>query len=221
MLVLAQWHCPAMAGSNSSSIPTLEAHIREFNPDSWHNLIGVDPQDPVLFTGTIASNIAFGNSDATREQIEEATRQANCEFVWGMPKGSDTEIGRLSLSGGQRQRLAIARTLLKKPAILAMDEATSSLDATSEYRVNDAIDKILSSRQTTCMIVAHRISTIARAERIVVLEGFRALMAAQLDTTTADILVLLNSRESERSTIVDKNEALGEPEGSIACITVS
>ncbi|EJD08405.1 uncharacterized protein FOMMEDRAFT_101808 [Fomitiporia mediterranea MF3/22] len=205
--------------------------IREFNPDSWRNLIGVVPQDPVLFTGTIASNIAFGNSDATREQIEEAARQANCEFVWGMPKGFDTEIGRLSLSGGQRQRLAIARALLKKPAILAMDEATSSLDATSEYRVNDAIDKILSSRQTTCMIVAHRISTIARAERIVVLEGgkitesgtyrqlvsrpnsrFRALMAAQLDTTTADILVSSNSRESERSTIDDKNEALGEPE---------
>ena len=79
-------------------------------------------------------------------------------------------VGRTSLSGGQRQRLAIARALLKKPAILALDEATSSLDATSEHRVNDAIDKILRSRQTTCLIVAHRLSTIARAERIVVLE---------------------------------------------------
>lgn len=79
-------------------------------------------------------------------------------------------VGRASLSGGQRQRLAIARALLKKPAILALDEATSSLDATSEHRVNDAIDKILRSRQTTCLVVAHRLSTIARAERIVVLE---------------------------------------------------
>ena len=79
-------------------------------------------------------------------------------------------VGRSSLSGGQRQRLAIARALLKKPAILALDEATSSLDATSEHRVNDAIDKILRSRQTTCLVVAHRLSTIARAERIVVLE---------------------------------------------------
>lgn len=164
--------------------------IREFKPSSWRNIIGVVPQDPVLFTGTIASNIAYGREDISREQIEAAARQANCEFVWGMPKGFDTEstiieasmcsppltrinliVGRTSLSGGQRQRLAIARALLKKPAILALDEATSSLDATSEHRVNDAIDKILHARNTTCLIVAHRLSTIARAERIVVLEG--------------------------------------------------
>ncbi|KAG6837816.1 hypothetical protein H0H93_016184 [Arthromyces matolae] len=170
---------------------------------SWRQIIGIVPQDPILFTGTIASNIAYGNPDATREQIEHAAREANCEFVWGLPKGFDTEIGRQSLSGGQRQRLAIARALLKRPAILALDEATSSLDATSERRVNDAVDKILQSRQTTVLIVAHRLSTIARAERIVVLEDgrisesgtyhhlvnredsrFRALMAAQLNNST-------------------------------------
>ncbi|KAH9055376.1 P-loop containing nucleoside triphosphate hydrolase protein [Lactarius vividus] len=175
--------------------------IREFTPESWRNIIGVVPQDPVLFTGTIASNIAYGNESATREQIEAAAREANCEFVWGLPDGFDTQIGRLSLSGGQRQRLAIARALLKKPAILALDEATSSLDASAERRVNDAIDKILRSRHTTCLFVAHRLSTIARAERIVVLEDghitetgsyrelvqrensrFRSLMAAQLNT---------------------------------------
>ncbi|KZT21094.1 hypothetical protein NEOLEDRAFT_1139947 [Neolentinus lepideus HHB14362 ss-1] len=179
--------------------------IREFNPTSWRNVIGIVPQDPVLFTGTIATNIAYGNESATREQIEVAARQANCEFIWGMPQGFDTPIGRMSLSGGQRQRLAIARALLKKPAILALDEATSALDATSEHRVNDAIDKILLSRQTTCLIVAHRLSTIARAERIVVLEDgritesgtfnelvaregtrFRALMAAQLTAATGE-----------------------------------
>lgn len=180
--------------------------IREFNPNSWRNIIGIVPQDPVLFTGTIASNIAFGNPNATREQIEAAAREANCDFVWGMPKGFDTEIGRSSLSGGQRQRLAIARALLKRPAILALDEATSSLDATSEHRVNDAIDKILRDRQTTCLIVAHRLSTVTRAERIVVLEDgritesgtyrelvgrkdsrFRVLMAAQLGAAEAGL----------------------------------
>ncbi|TFK50936.1 P-loop containing nucleoside triphosphate hydrolase protein [Heliocybe sulcata] len=179
--------------------------IREFTPTSWRNVIGVVPQDPVLFTGTIASNIAYGNESVTRAQIEEAARQANCEFIWGMPQGFDTPIGRMSLSGGQRQRLAIARALLKRPAILALDEATSALDATSEHRVNDAIDRILLSRQTTCLIVAHRLSTIARAERIVVLEDgritesgtfnelvaqegtrFRALMAAQLTAATGE-----------------------------------
>ncbi|KAF9529782.1 ATP-binding cassette transporter [Crepidotus variabilis] len=179
--------------------------IREFSTTSWRSIIGVVPQDPVLFTGTIASNIAFGNPDVTREQIEDAAREANCEFIWGMPKGFDTEIGRLSLSGGQRQRLAIARALLKKPAILALDEATSALDATSERRVNDAVDKILRSSNTTVLFVAHRLSTIARAERIVVLEGgritesgtyhslvsrpdsrFRALMAAQLNAAAGE-----------------------------------
>ncbi|KAH6914032.1 ATP-binding cassette transporter [Coprinopsis sp. MPI-PUGE-AT-0042] len=199
--------------------------IREFSTVSWRNIIGIVPQDPVLFTGTIASNIAYGNSNATREEIETAAREANCEFIWGMPNGFDTEISRLSLSGGQRQRLAIARALLKKPRILALDEATSALDATSERRVNDAIDKILRSRQTTCIFVAHRLSTIARASRIVVLEDgqitesgtyrelvaqensrFRALMAAQLNAAAGKGLL-----QDEAKVHYQQGEELGEP----------
>ncbi|KAJ7503059.1 P-loop containing nucleoside triphosphate hydrolase protein [Mycena galericulata] len=202
--------------------------IREFSVESWRKAIGVVPQDPVLFTGTIASNIAYGNETATREQIEEAAREANCEFVWGMPKGFDTPIGRLSLSGGQRQRLAIARALLKKPALLALDEATSSLDATSEHRVNDAIDKILRKRQTTCLFVAHRLSTIARAERIVVLEDgkivetgtyhqlvsrqdsrFRALMAAQLNAAAGE-KVLVDDPEEDAEVEQETEEVPAE-----------
>ncbi|KAH7098295.1 P-loop containing nucleoside triphosphate hydrolase protein [Auriculariales sp. MPI-PUGE-AT-0066] len=179
--------------------------IREFTVDSWRQTIGLVPQDPVLFTGTIAENIAFGLSNVTREDIEEAARQANCEFIWDMTHGFDTRIGRLSLSGGQRQRLAIARALVRKPRLLALDEATSALDAASELRVNDAVDRILSARDTTCVIVAHRLSTVARAERIVVLEEghvteqgtyrelvtkensrFRELMRAQLDAASGE-----------------------------------
>ncbi|KAF7351012.1 ATP-binding cassette transporter [Mycena sanguinolenta] len=202
--------------------------IREFSIESWRSVIGIVPQDPVLFTGTIASNIAFGNPGATREQIEQAARDANCD--------SFIIVGRLSLSGGQRQRLAIARALLKKPALLALDEATSSLDATSEHRVNDAIDKILRNRQTTCLFVAHRLSTIARAERIVVLEGgrivesgtyhqlvsredsrFRALMAAQLtaaagEKVTYDFASEAEAQNAQNASSVRKIVALAKTE---------
>ncbi|KAF9047476.1 P-loop containing nucleoside triphosphate hydrolase protein [Panaeolus papilionaceus] len=203
--------------------------IREFSTTSWRQIIGVVPQDPVLFTGTIADNIAFGNPDATREEIEQAAREANCEFVWGMPKGFDTPIGRLSLSGGQRQRLAIARALLKKPVILALDEATSSLDATSERRVNDAVDRILRSRSTTVLFVAHRLSTIARAERIVVLEGgrivesgtyrelvdkedsrFRALMAAQLNAAAGESLAASDATAGQEPEVEEVVEEVVE-----------
>jgi len=179
--------------------------LREFKTDSWRELIGVVPQDPVLFAGTIASNIAYGSPNASQDEIEAAARMANCDFVWDLPMGFETKIGRMSLSGGQRQRIAIARALLKKPAILALDEATSALDAGSEMRVNEAIDKILTDSSTTCIIVAHRLSTIARAERIVVLEDgritesgtykqlasnrqsrFYKLMAAQLEATMTE-----------------------------------
>ncbi|KAH7329739.1 P-loop containing nucleoside triphosphate hydrolase protein [Rhizoctonia solani] len=174
--------------------------IHGYSVESWRAAIGIVPQDPVLFTGSIAENIAYGHPSATLGDIEEAARLANCDFVWEMPHKFQTKIGRDSLSGGQRQRIAIARALLKKPALLCLDEATSALDALSELRVNEALERILQSQETSTLIVAHRLSTISRAGRIVVLEDgrvteegtyqelvanpnsrFRGLMASQLD----------------------------------------
>ncbi|KAH9165052.1 P-loop containing nucleoside triphosphate hydrolase protein [Lactarius sanguifluus] len=145
--------------------------IRVRSPESWRDIIGVVPQDSVLFTGTIASNIAYGNESATREQIEAAAREANREFVWGLPDSFDTPIGRLGLSGRQRQRLAIARALLKKPAILALDEATSSLDASAERCVRTYFPIIRPDLGTLTL------SDPARNSR------FCSSMAAQLNAT--------------------------------------
>ncbi|WWC91497.1 uncharacterized protein L201_006443 [Kwoniella dendrophila CBS 6074] len=173
--------------------------IREFAPESWRDRIGVVFQDPILFAGTVHENIAYGSPDATREEVEEAARAANCDFIWDLPQGFDTAIGKASLSGGQRQRVSIARALVRNPSILLLDEATSALDSTSENAVNAAIDDIIRQKNITVILAAHRLSSIARAERVVVLENgvvseqgrydvlsrkegsrFRTLMAAQL-----------------------------------------
>ncbi|KAK6909635.1 hypothetical protein I203_103656 [Kwoniella mangroviensis CBS 8507] len=173
--------------------------IREFAPESWRERIGVVFQDPILFAGTVHENIAYGSPDATREDVEEAARAANCDFIWDLPQGFDTLIGKASLSGGQRQRISIARALVRNPSILLLDEATSALDSTSENAVNAAIDDIIRQKNITVILAAHRLSSIARAERVVLLEHgvvseegrydvlsrkegsrFRTLMAAQL-----------------------------------------
>lgn len=172
--------------------------IKTFTPESWRDRIGVVFQDPILFAGTVADNIAYG-THASRQEIEEAARAANCDFIWDLPQGFDTMIGKSALSGGQRQRISIARALVRRPSILLLDEATSALDSASEEAVNAAIDRIIHDQHITVVLAAHRLSSIARAERVVVLEDgvvseqgrydvlsrtegsrFRQLMAAQL-----------------------------------------
>ncbi len=129
------------------------------------------PQDVLLFGGTIRENIAYGKPDASQQEIEEAARQAYAhEFVSSFPEKYETIVGErgIKLSGGQRQRIAIARAILKDPAILILDEATSSLDAASESLVQEALDNLMKNR--TSFIIAHRLSTIRNADKIIVLE---------------------------------------------------
>ncbi|GIK20281.1 MAG: ABC transporter ATP-binding protein [Leptolyngbya sp. PLA2] len=148
--------------------------IREVGVRSLRRHIGVVTQEVVLFRGSVAANIAYGAEGVTRERVEEAARKARAdEFIRQLPNGYDTELAEqgLSLSGGQRQRLAIARAILRDPAILILDEATSMIDAESEARIAEAIAEFHGGR--TCLIVAHRLSTVLNADRIVVLDAGR------------------------------------------------
>ena len=129
------------------------------------------PQDVLLFGGSIKENIAYGNQEATDEQIEEAAKQANAqEFIQKFPEGYETIVGErgVKLSGGQRQRIAIARAILKNPAILILDEATSSLDSKSELLVQEALERLMKGR--TSFVIAHRLSTVRNANQIVVID---------------------------------------------------
>jgi putative ABC transport system ATP-binding protein len=144
--------------------------ISTMNGKSLRRRIGMVGQEPVLFSGTIAENIAYGRPRATRAEIIAAARKANCQFISDFPDGLDTQVGArgAQLSGGQKQRIAIARALLKNPDILILDEATSALDAESETLVNSALAALLRGHNTTISI-AHRLSTIKRSDRIIVL----------------------------------------------------
>lgn len=148
-------------------------NIRELTPESWRERIALVPQDPALFSGTIAENIAYGRPSATRSEIEHAAELANCSFIHSLPRGFDTNVGArgAQLSGGQRQRLAIARALLQNPRILVADEATSALDAESEALVNRAISDISSSQSLTTILIAHRLSTLKTADQVILMEN--------------------------------------------------
>ncbi len=148
--------------------------LRSVTQHSLREQIGIVPQETILFGGTIRENILYGRLDATEEEMIEAARAANAhEFIMAFPKQYDTTVGErgMNLSGGQRQRIAIARAILKDPAILLLDEATSSLDNESEGLVQEALDRLMQNRTT--VIVAHRLSTIKVADRIAVLDEGR------------------------------------------------
>jgi subfamily B ATP-binding cassette protein MsbA len=132
------------------------------------------PQEVTLFAGTIRENIRYGRLEAADEEILEAAKAANAhEFISKLERGYETEVGErgLQLSGGQRQRIAIARAVLRNPRILLLDEATSALDTESELAVQEALDRLMLGR--TSFIIAHRLSTVYRSDRILVLENGR------------------------------------------------
>lgn len=145
--------------------------IRDVTLRSLRRQIGIVPQETILFSGTIAQNIAFGQRQIDLEAVEEAARVANAhQFIQQLPEGYQTWVGErgVNLSGGQRQRIAIARAVLLNPRILILDEATSALDSESEALVQEALERLMENR--TVFIIAHRLATVRRADRILVLE---------------------------------------------------
>lgn len=145
--------------------------LRQITVESWYRQIALVPQETVLFGGTILDNIRYGNPNANEAAVQEASKAAHAhDFITGLPDGYQTVVGEkgINLSGGQRQRIAIARAVLKNPRILLLDEATSSLDTESERLVQDALERLMKGRTT--FVVAHRLSTIQRADRILVLD---------------------------------------------------
>ncbi|CAK4232800.1 unnamed protein product [Aphanomyces euteiches] len=175
---------------------TLDGHdISTLNLHWLRSQIGLVGQEPVLFVGTIAENIASGISDYTslldlQERVEEAAKMANAHnFIMQFPDGYQTQVGLKGeqLSGGQKQRIAIARAIMKNPSILLLDEATSALDSESEKVVQEALDKLLAAKGRTTIVIAHRLSTIRNADKICVVSGGRIV-----EQGTHDQLMKLN-----------------------------
>lgn len=145
--------------------------LRDVTQDSLHELVSFVPQDPILFHRGLMENIRYGRPDATDEEVIEAAKQAHChDFISSLPQGYDTLVGErgVKLSGGERQRVAIARAILKNAPILVLDEATSSLDSTSEALIQDALDTLMKGK--TVLSIAHRLSTIMKMDRIIVMQ---------------------------------------------------
>ena len=145
--------------------------VREVTLDSLREQVGIVPQETMLFNGSVYNNILYGRLDATKEEIEAAAKAANAhDFIMQLTDGYETKLGDrgVNLSGGQRQRIAIARAILKNPRILILDEATSALDTESERVVQEALDRLMVGR--TSFVIAHRLSTVKNADKILVLE---------------------------------------------------
>jgi ATP-binding cassette subfamily B protein len=150
------------------------AEVNAVRLESLRGQVGLVSDDPFLFSDTISGNIAYARADASQEVVEDAARRADIhDFIAGLPDGYDTLVGErgMTLSGGQRQRVAIARALVMDPRVLILDDATSSVDASTEASIKRALRELMEGRTT--FIIGHRLSTIALADEIVVLEAGR------------------------------------------------
>jgi len=166
--------------ASQGSIRLDEHDIRSLDRKSFLNQIALVPQETLLFGGTVKENILYGKLDATDQELEDAAKKANAhDFIVDLENGYKTIVGEkgAKLSGGERQRIAIARAILKNPKILVLDEATSSLDNCSEALIQEAVEKLMEGRTT--FIVAHRLSTIHKADQIIVLEKGRIVETGQ------------------------------------------
>lgn len=165
---------PRLYDVTGGSVRIGDTDVRDMDLECLRSQIGLVTQDAYLFNGTILENLLYAKPDATREEVESACRAANIhDFIASQPKGYGSEVGNrgLKLSGGEKQRLSIARVVLKNPKVVILDEATSALDSISESAIQDAFERILRGR--TSIVIAHRLSTVMRADRILVLSNGR------------------------------------------------
>jgi len=163
-----------------------DTNTREIDLEYLRSHIAIVPQEVMLFADTIQENIRFGRPEASAQEIEDAAKAANAlEFIQSFPEGMNTQVGDrgIQLSGGQKQRIAIARAILKNPAILILDEATSALDSESEKLVQDALDRLMINR--TAIVIAHRLSTIRKADKIIVLQDGKIIEEGNHETLIA------------------------------------
>jgi ATP-binding cassette subfamily B protein len=163
---------PRLYDVSTGTVRVDGADVRDVDPVSLRQSVAVVTDDPFLFSATVHDNIAYARPDASREEVESAARAAQAhEFISELPRGYDTLVGErgLTLSGGQRQRIAIARAVLANPRILILDDATSSVDASTEQEIKLALAEVMHGRTT--FVIAHRLSTITLAQEIVVLDG--------------------------------------------------